>query len=76
MKRFSGYRAGGDASLGHGDQALDERPKLLGLWHGRLDPFMPQKGHGLVAEQRHTMFGDAPQFPVCNVVSHDELYRL
>jgi hypothetical protein len=37
------------APFGDGDQSLDERSKLLGTWHGRPNPFVPEQCFSLIA---------------------------
>jgi len=62
--------ARGQAALGDGDEALDERPQLLRLRHRRLDLLVTQQRDGLVPQQREAMLGDAAQFAMTYVVSH------
>ena len=53
VQRLRGL-AGGDASLGEGDQTLDERAQLLGLRQRRLDALVAQQRGGLIAKERQS----------------------
>ena len=58
------------------DQAFDEWTEFLGLRHGGLDPLMPQECLRLVPKQRDAVLGGTPQFPMCNSMTHEFLFRL
>jgi hypothetical protein len=60
----------GQASLGDGDDALDEGPQLLGLRHRRLDALVLDQRVGLVAQQRQAVLADATQLPVGDSMTH------
>src|SRR4029453_12896962 len=62
--------AGRETALGDGDQPLDERTQLLGFRHRRLNPLVTDERGGLVPQERDPVFGDAAQFPMCNLVTH------
>ena len=68
--------AGSDAAPGDRDQPFDEGPQLLRLRHRRLDLLVTQQRDGLVPQQREPMLGDAAQFSMTYVVSHDSVSGL
>jgi hypothetical protein len=60
----------GEAALGDRDQALDKRPQLLRLGHRRRQVLVAEQRRRLIAQHRDAMLGDAPQFSMCDSVSH------
>ena len=70
VQRLAVLGAARHATLGDGDDPLDERPQLLGARHGGLDPLVLQQRVRLVAQHRDAMLGDPSQFPVCYSMTH------
>jgi hypothetical protein len=59
-----------DASLRDGDQALDERSKLLRPRNGRREMFVAKQGRRLVPQHSDAVLRDAAKFSVSDSVSH------
>ena len=59
-----------DATLGHGDDLLDEGPQFLGLRHRGSEVLMGEQGLGLIAQQRNPMLGDPTQLAMSNSMTH------
>jgi hypothetical protein len=58
------------AALGHGDQALDDRPHFLRLRHGRHDVLVMEQVGRQPAQQRAAFLRVPAQAPVPISMSH------